>query len=219
MNKLVMQYSRSMWGFLQNKVSATDSGQASPGHSRRMADKKHVIAQKVSSIGSLTRLKITGRAEILPETGNGVGYLKCLVAGATTEQLLKVFPGQNSKEFKREVAVLKEINSGRDHDNLLNYRWHQEGESLDFDMGNAEGITLNSNYRVICFDYSPSMSTLRAFLRKADFTVSLETLVAIFIDVMQGVEHLHKHGVAHGNINQDTVLVCQWFECEASMNE
>ncbi|XP_032218080.2 uncharacterized protein LOC5517708 isoform X2 [Nematostella vectensis] len=207
--KRVTQYSRSMSGFVQNTMSSTASIQASPGHSPRRADKKHVIAKKVSPIGSLTTLKITGRAEILPETGNGVGYIKCLVSGATTERLLKVFPGQNSKEFKREVAVLTKINSGRDHDNLLNYRWHQKGESLVFDLDGAKGINLNSNYRVICFDYSPSMSALRVFLREAGFKVSLETLLAIFLDALMGVEHLHKHGVAHGNINQDTVLVCQ----------
>ncbi|XP_048584032.1 G-protein coupled receptor GRL101 [Nematostella vectensis] len=206
--KLAMQYSRSMWEFLQNKVSSTASVQASPGHSRCRDDKKHVIAQKVSSEGSLT-LKITGRAEILPESGNGVGYIKGFVSGATTEQLLKVFPEKNAKEFKHEVAVLKKIISAQDHDNLLKYRWHQKGKSLVFDMGDAQGINLNSNYRVICFDYPPSMSTLSAFLCEADFTVSLETLLAIIIDAMQGVEHLHKHGVAHGNINQDTVLVCQ----------
>lgn len=42
--------------------------------------------------------------------------------------LLKYFSRSKEREWNKEIEVLREISKNGEHDNLLTYRWHSEGE-------------------------------------------------------------------------------------------
>jgi len=42
--------------------------------------------------------------------------------------LVKYFSRCKEKDWREEIEVLREISKHGEHDNLLTYRWHSEGE-------------------------------------------------------------------------------------------
>ena len=57
------------------------------------------------------------------------GYFTSWVENERLERcLVKYFSRSEEKAWSKEIEVLREISKNGEHDNLLTYRWHSEGE-------------------------------------------------------------------------------------------
>lgn len=122
--------------------------------------------------------------------------------------LLKYFAKCKEIEWAREVQVLQEISKHGKHPNLMSYCWHSEVDELNLDMQAVKLAPLKKSGLLICFTFVSS-TTLEEFWKESSMMcdAGLHELLRVMIDIIKAIEHLHKIGICHNDINPSNVLI------------
>ncbi|XP_068718037.1 uncharacterized protein [Montipora capricornis] len=154
-------------------------------------------------------LKIIEICHISHKSDQSIGYLTCWVEREVLEIcLIKYFAKCKEIEWAREVQVSQEISKHGKHPNLMSYCWHSEVDALNLDLQAVKLAPLKKSGLLICFTFVSS-TTLEEFWKESSMMcdAGLHELLRVMIDIIKAIEHLHKIGICHNDINPSNVLI------------